>query len=128
MSEVIITTVNANIELVLKIFILSLLLVFALFMRWNCKNIDPQTSQYNLVLYLISRYMSMVYIFASPFTFLLLNHTISFEFFVWFLASMYLAFGVLGFLLLGLFTKDKVLSYITRDNKIKRQERKKYGV
>jgi len=127
MSELLINTIPANIELILKIIILFIMLSFFIFLNWNSKNIDKDKNNYNYIYFIISNYMSKVYIFSSPFSFLLLYHTISFELFVWYLASIYLVFGTPTLIMLGLYAKDKILSYISKENQMQRTERKKYG-
>lgn len=116
-----------NYEIIVKILTLSFFIAFFIYLKYISKNINPSKSYYNLIWFYTCNYMSMVYIFASPFTFLLLHQNITFEMFVWFLASIYLVSLVIGLLLLGLFTKHKVFTFNSRDARYERDERKRYG-
>jgi hypothetical protein len=127
MTELIYDTIPENIELTIKIIILFILLLFFLYLKWYAKKIQYEQGTYNYLLFIFCNYMSMVYIFISPFSFLLLYHNITFEAFVLFLVSIYLIFGLPGLILLGLFAKDKILSYVSKDKKMQRREKQKYG-
>ena len=116
-----------NYEIIIKIITLFFFISFFIYLKWNSKHINKDKSYYNLVWYYTCNYMSMVYIFASPFTFLLLHQNITFDMFVWFLSSIYLVSLCIGLLLLGLFTKDKVFTFNSRDARYERDERKRYG-
>lgn len=116
---------NSNQEFWMKFFILISLAIFFLYLKWNSSNIDKNKNQFNLMFWIISYYMSVVYIVTIPFTFLFLR--LDFELFIWFLSGIYLLMFPLFFIMLSLFAKDKVLSFISQENKDKRAERRDYG-
>lgn len=127
MADVIVNTIPEMTELITKIIILFVFLLFFLYLKYNSKNIDKDRSFYNYLYWVFSNYITMVYIFISPFTFLLLNSNISFEMFIWFVVSIYMIFGVMGLFLLSLFAKDSIVGYISKENSMDRRERKKYA-
>lgn len=125
LCETAVMIVNANHDFQLKTFVLFFLAAFFIWLKWNSKNIDKNKSQFNLMFWIMSYYMSVVYIATIPFTFLFLR--LDFELFVWFLAGIYLLMFPLFFIMLSLFAKDKVLSFISQESRDKRAERRAYG-
>lgn len=119
--------INLVIEANIKLFILLAILIFCLYLKWNSKYIDIEQNQYNYLFWMVSKYMTMTYILSFPFFLLLLNTNITFEFFVYILSSIYLLGMVIGLLLLGLFTRIKLFTWVSRDAKMKRMEARKYG-
>lgn len=106
--------------------LLSLLLLLGL-LWYKSKDIDRTKSYYHLFSFLIFRYMTLVYLVSTPFLFLLLHYSISFEIFVYFIASTYLIGFVLGFGLLLLYAKQKITSFVSKENNDVYRERKKYS-
>lgn len=122
-----VTTITFESDFGVRLASLLFLLLLLGLLWYKSKDIDRTKSYYHLFSFLIFRYMTLVYLVSTPFLFLLLHYSISFEIFVYFIASTYLIGFLLGFGLLLLYAKQKITSFVSKENNDVYRERKKYS-
>lgn len=115
-----------NNEYNVKLVILLTLLVFGIYLWWTSNKIDTKDSYYKLFLYLVCRYMPIIYVVVFPFISTTLLYRISFEMFIYLVTTIYLISFALGFGLLSLYSKEKVTQFVNKENKYVSREDKKY--
>lgn len=121
------STIIIESDFFLRLISLLFLLALFIFLWYKSKDIDYNLSYYHLLLYFVCRYITLVFVFASPFLFLLTSSNISFEIYVYFLAVIYLIGFVLGFGLLMLYSKNKIFYFFNKEAYSNYREKKKYN-
>jgi hypothetical protein len=117
---------NSSNILMVKFIILTLILIYFIYMWLNSDKIDENAGYYEQLLKNSNKYMAFVYILVAPFTYLLLYYKIDFEMFIYYISAVYLVGFVIGFGLVALWTKRKLLEFVSKEAKMRRSEKRKY--
>lgn len=113
-------------EFNIKLISLGLLLALSIYLWYMSKKIDKEESYYHFFLYLITAYMPIIYIMLTPLFALILSYKISFDMFITILVAVYLIAFVLGFGLVSMFAKNKIVNMLSKENMDSLREMRKY--
>lgn len=108
-----------------KFIILTLVLLFSLYMYYKSKDIDPERSGYDMLRYVSQKYFVFIYILFSPLFYLYLR--LDFEMFMMYLYALYGVVFAVSIGLVSLWGKNKIFSYFSKESRDNRQLKKKYG-
>lgn len=116
---------NSSQEFYLKFTILTLILLYFLYMFYRSSEININESYYNFLRYIMTKYVALVYILFSPLFYIFL--ILDMERFYTFLFGLYGGAFAIILGLVSLWGKNKVLEFMSKDSTEQRRENKKYG-